>query len=472
MVEQMNRKPLVSAIIIFFNGGEKFFVEAIESIFAQTYDHWELLLADDGSTDESTAIAKRYAQQYPEKVRYVEHDGHQNRGMSATRNLGIRYAKGDYIAFLDADDVWLPHKLEQQVAILESHPEAAMLYGRTQFWFSWTENNPVNWTLKPEDKQGDFMTITSVQFNTLVKPPTQLLLFLQNKEIYPCTCSILIRRQVFEEIGGFEEDFRNAHEDMVFHSKIFLKASVYVSSECWDRYRMHPNSYWRRADREGKGAETRRIGHIKYLTWLENYLFEKEIKDPTVWKALKKALWPYRHPILYDLIKRTQALKSQTIVLAKQMARQVLPDRIRLWLGDYIRLIVLQNTAKHIFGLKKINSSVNDLIVLCVVRNGESSIKTFIEHYFSLGAKHIVFLDNDSNDRTIAIASNYDNVTILQTNYKLPIYKTVMRKYLLQYLTEKQSYLFADINELFDNPLKLKKERSFSQTQYFQEMRN
>src|SRR5438105_1562536 len=103
----MSSKPLVSAITIFLNE-EKFLQEAIASVFAQTYDNWELLLVDDGSTDASTEIALRYAKQYPEKVRYVEHRGHQNRGMSAARNLGIRNAKGQYIAFLDADDVWLP----------------------------------------------------------------------------------------------------------------------------------------------------------------------------------------------------------------------------------------------------------------------------------------------------------------------------------------------------------------------------
>lgn len=341
MTKQMNKTPLVSCIIIFFNAGEKFFVEAIESIFAQTYHNWELLLADDGSTDSSTAIAKQYAQQYPEKVRYVEHEGHQNRGMSATRNLGIRHAKGDYIAFLDADDVWLPHKLEQQVPILESHPEAAMLYGRTQFWFSWTENNPCD-RINPEDKEVDPLTITSVQFDTLLKPPTQLILFLQNKNIYPCTCSILIRRQVFEDIGGFEENFRNAHEDMVFHSKVFLKAPVYVSSQCWDRYRIHPDSYWRSADRQGKGIEIRRIGHFKYLIWLENYLSEKQIKDPLVWKELKKALWPHQHPKLYGFVVGIRHPNQRIRMLAKYIARRILPAPIFQWLEDHIRLTVLR----------------------------------------------------------------------------------------------------------------------------------
>jgi glycosyltransferase involved in cell wall biosynthesis len=88
-------------------------------VLAQTYDSWELMLVDDGSADGSTDIALRYAKQYPKKVRYFEHDGHQNRGASASRNLGISHAKGHYVAFLDADDVWLPHKLEQQVAVID-----------------------------------------------------------------------------------------------------------------------------------------------------------------------------------------------------------------------------------------------------------------------------------------------------------------------------------------------------------------
>lgn len=297
MTEQINTNPLVSCIIIFFNAKkENFFEEAIESIFAQTYDNWELLLADDGSTDGSTAIALQYAGKYPEKVRYVEHEGHQNRGMSATRNLGIRNAKGEYIAFLDADDVWLPHKLEQQVPILEAHPEAAMLYGRTQCWFSWMENNPVRFYPDQQDE----MTITSLQFDQLVKPPTQLLVYLQNRNIYPCTCSILIRHQIFKDIGGFEEEFQNAQEDMVFHSKIFLKAPIYVSSDCWDRYRMHPDSYWRTLDRQGKGVEAVYLGRLKYLTWLKKYLSEQGINNPQIWKALKKELWSY-HPIIYKL---------------------------------------------------------------------------------------------------------------------------------------------------------------------------
>ena len=75
---------------------------------------------DDGSHDGSTEIAMSFASENPAQIKYFEHAGHQNLGMSAARNLGIHEAKGDYIALLDADDYWLPNKLEVQTNILNS----------------------------------------------------------------------------------------------------------------------------------------------------------------------------------------------------------------------------------------------------------------------------------------------------------------------------------------------------------------
>src|SRR5215207_10417359 len=100
----MNKAPTVSVIMIFFNL-ETFLKEAIESVRAQTYEDWELLLIDDGSIDGSSSIALDFAKLDQKKVRYFEHSDHTNRGMSASRNLGIANAKGTYITFLDGDDV-------------------------------------------------------------------------------------------------------------------------------------------------------------------------------------------------------------------------------------------------------------------------------------------------------------------------------------------------------------------------------
>lgn len=312
----MNKQPLVSCIIIFFNADEKFFIEAIESIFAQTYDNWELLLADDGSTDESTTIALRYAQQYPDKVRYVEHEGHQNRGMSATRNLGIRYAKGDYIALLDADDIWLAQKLEKQVAILEVQSEAGMVYGSTLHWFSWTGN--------PEDAQRDRRRTLGVKPDTLVNPPTLLTLFLGGKAETPGTCSILMRRDLVQDAGGFEESFRGMFEDQAFFTKVCLKAPVFVESGCWDRYRQHPNSSCYIAEAQGQyNPRHLNSAHLTFLNWLEKYLSEQEIKEPEVWKLLNNTLARYRHPRLHRLLERVRHPKRSMTNLVKKLEKRL-----------------------------------------------------------------------------------------------------------------------------------------------------
>lgn len=210
-------KPLVSVIVIFLNAAD-FLQEAIDSVLAQSYNDWELLLVDDGSNDDSGEIAKTFASQNPLQIHYLEHEGHQNLGMSAARNLGIRKAKGNYIAFLDADDHWLPERLETHVKILESYPEAGMLFGSTMYWYSWTGHS--------EDSSRDFIPKLRVRENTLFHPPQSLLPFLDGSMEVPCTCSILVRKESIMKVGGFEESFRGMYEDQAFYVKIFLAVAA------------------------------------------------------------------------------------------------------------------------------------------------------------------------------------------------------------------------------------------------------
>ena len=322
----MTNKPLVSAIIIFFNA-EKFFKEAIESVFAQTYKNWELLLVDDGSTDCSTEIALRYSEQYPEKVRYLEHEGHQNRGMSAARNLGIRNAKGYYVALLDADDIWLPQKLEKQVAILEEQPEAAMVYSSARVWYSWTGN--------PEDAQRDWERgLGGFPPNTLVQPPTLLTIFLRPKAHTPAPCSVLMRRGLIEDVGGFEESFRNVYEDQVFFAKVCLKAPVFLQGGSWDRYRQHPESACSVAEKEGQYHRNKpHSARRTYLIWLEKYFLDLGVKDAELWKALRRELLPYRHPQLYFLFKIYRfPIINLLESLVLHLGRPILPIHVRKWL--------------------------------------------------------------------------------------------------------------------------------------------
>lgn len=314
----MSSKPLVSNIIIFLNG-EQFIQEAIESAIAQTYEHWELLLVDDGSSDRSTKIARAYTEQYPQKVRYLHHANHENRGMSASRNLGISNALGEYIAFLDADDVWLPHKLESQLAIMDAQPEVAMLYGSTQLWYSWTGNR--------EDIQRDFVPSSGVGVNTIFRPPTLLNLMVQRKATSPCPSSILVRREAIEKVGGFEERFRGMYEDQVFCTKMFLSTPVFVASECWGRYRQHPASCYSIAKSTGE----RDMARLFFLNWLEEYLFKHEVADTQVWKVLSSELLRYRHPRLYQLLEKFwyRQMKMKQVLL---LGQKKLPAQVLHWL--------------------------------------------------------------------------------------------------------------------------------------------
>jgi glycosyltransferase involved in cell wall biosynthesis len=316
---EMGSRPLVSVIIIFLNAA-KFLQEAIESVWAQTYDHWELLLVDDGSTDASTALARRYVAQAPGKVRYLEHCSHQNRGMSASRNLGIRHAKGEYIAFLDADDVWLPHKLEQQVAIMDSQPAAAMVYGATQYWHSWTGN--------AEDLGRDWVPKLGVPPNTLIQPPTLLSLFWRGEAVVPSPCDIMVRREVIEGVGGFEEAFRSLYEDQVFYAKICLIAPVFVSDQCWDRYRQHRESACAVAGKTGLNLSA----HLTFLNWIEEYLSKQGVNNAEVWEALQKKLRPYRQPILHRLLVCGQHRIRQMQRLLRKIAQWTLPAPVHQWL--------------------------------------------------------------------------------------------------------------------------------------------
>lgn len=312
----MSRKRLVSVIIVFLDA-HQFIHEAIESVFAQTYRDWELFLVDDGSSDGSTAIARHYAGKYPERVRYLEHPNHHNRGKTASRNLGSSHARGEYIAFLDADDVWMPHKLEQQVAILDSHPEAAMVYGLSQWWYSWTG--------RPEDRRRDFKHELGVRPNALIEPPDLIsLFFLTQRAAIPNPSSILVRHDVMEQVKGFDEAFRgiyDVYEDQAFYAKVALRARVFAANECWDRYRQHPNSSVAAVRNAGQEYSTR----LFFLKWLAGYLSDQGVTELEIWQALRKELWRCRHPTLARAWR-----DAEDLMLV--VARHVLPLPVRRWL--------------------------------------------------------------------------------------------------------------------------------------------
>lgn len=169
-------QPLVSVIIPVFNAG-KYLDSALKSVFLQTYFNMEAIVIDDGSTDQSGTIAKSYP-----AVRYFYQ---KNKGVSAARNIGLDASNGEYIAFLDADDLWKPQKTEEQITFMMQHQNVDVTGTYAENFLEegtelpgWLENDP-NWS-KHED--------------------------------YIIPSTMMARRSVFERVGGFDTNLPSGED--------------------------------------------------------------------------------------------------------------------------------------------------------------------------------------------------------------------------------------------------------------------
>lgn len=247
--------PVVSVVIIFLNA-ERYIEEAVHSVYDQEFfSDWELILVDDGSTDRSSQIARDLAAA-DERVHYLEHPGHQNRGMSATRNLGAAHAKAKYIAFLDADDTWTPRKLYDQVELLERMPDVAMVSGAVLNWYSWDPKSTIADSIY---QPGDIA-------DQRLDPPEAALALNPLRRGTSAIAEVLVRREAFEAVGGFEERFRGLYEDQAFYVKIFLRYPIYISSSRWLYYRMHDDSCCGQLRRVSR-AHTWRL-RLTFFDWI------------------------------------------------------------------------------------------------------------------------------------------------------------------------------------------------------------
>lgn len=286
-------RPRVSVIMIFLDA-ERFIGEAIESALAQDDGDLELILVDDGSAEACASLARSYADRFAPIVRYVRHEGGRNRGMSASRNLGLSHARGEFVAFLDADDVWARHKLREQLAIMEAHPEVQMVCGAVRYWRSWAG--------------GDDVIVPSghVQDRIVTPPAAALRLYPLGTAAAPCPSDLLMRRARVAALGGFEEHFtgpRQLYEDQGFLAKLYLSSPVYFSSQVWLSYRQHEDSAVARVTRSGQYHDVRRY----FLEWFAGYLASQPHRSRRVSAALYRARWRYAHPQLFRALELGQA---------------------------------------------------------------------------------------------------------------------------------------------------------------------
>ncbi len=170
------KTPAVSVVMAAKNYA-KFIPEAIESLRAQSFPDWELVIVDDGSADATTEAVRPYLAD--PRIRYFRSDV---LGQSRAKNLGIGFSRGEFVAFLDADDAWFPDKLAVQVELLRSNPNVGVTYSQRELI----------------DETGN-----SLGFRTETLPDGWVLsqMFLQN---FVCFSSAMVRRSVFEAVGVFD----------------------------------------------------------------------------------------------------------------------------------------------------------------------------------------------------------------------------------------------------------------------------
>ena len=245
----------------------------------------------------------------PERIFYLNHPGRRNCGVSASRNLGLRKARGAYIAFLDADDVWMPNKLERQLQLLDAHPQVGMVYGPPFYWYSWSG--------KASDQGRDFVLDPGVPTPLVVSPPmlVEMYLRINGMDTIPTTSAVLVRKQCALAVGGFVDEFRWAcHDDLVFFAKLALRESILVVDEGYYRYRQHTASGVATAMR----TDLERKIWVQFLTWLREYMAENGIASVTVEK------------LIADELRRVAAAKFRASL--RGIARIALPAGLRRWL--------------------------------------------------------------------------------------------------------------------------------------------
>lgn len=210
--------PRVSVLIDTYNH-ESFVADAIDSVLAQDFlaDEMEILVVDDGSTDRTAEIVRKFAP----RVRLLQKP---NGGQASAMNFGVAHAKGEFVAFLDGDDVWLPHKLSRVVAEFRSHPEAVMVYHQFSFWDSRSGREwDAGWTMVSGDIVADRRK-------------------LHGYGAVP-TSSLVFRRATLDRIMPIPEALVFMADAFLIATVIFL-GPVGAIPECLAKNRVHGENLW------------------------------------------------------------------------------------------------------------------------------------------------------------------------------------------------------------------------------------
>jgi peptidoglycan/xylan/chitin deacetylase (PgdA/CDA1 family)/SAM-dependent methyltransferase len=244
-------EPEISVIIPMFNAATTI-KEALFSVSQQDHASYEILIVDDGSTDESRRIVDQLARNSNGRITVLEHAGGANRGLSLSRNLAMTHARGEFVIFLDADDTIHPSKFIHDVNILRTHPEAAAVIGRALWWWDGNGNQDahLDTILEPLDR--------------IVYPPE---FFSANYQMMtagspPCIHSWMVRKSAMDQIEPFDPHMMT-YEDQKFLGELSLRFPIYVASTCLCDYRRKEGTLWSTALASGSDS----VAYSRFLEW-------------------------------------------------------------------------------------------------------------------------------------------------------------------------------------------------------------
>lgn len=227
----------VSVIIPAYNAAA-WISESLDSVLRQTYADWEIIVVDDGSTDNTTEVVESYSAQ-DERIRLLTQAV--NRGPSTARNIGMLAARGDYIAFLDADDLWLPAKLEKQVASLKTKQDVGACYT----WFE-TVNDHRQVIQQWKDLRLTFW-----------HNPVDALALARGNYVCGSASSVMMRRTLIETVGLFNESMRGS-EDLDYWYRMALRTSFCLVPEPLVQIR-------RRSETRSLATERNLLGSLDFI---------------------------------------------------------------------------------------------------------------------------------------------------------------------------------------------------------------
>jgi glycosyltransferase involved in cell wall biosynthesis len=226
----MSFQPLISVIIPAYNAAS-FIEETLRSVQAQTYGNLEILVVDDGSSDETWKIIELFSKKDP-RIVPIKHEV--NAGLAATRNTALKQAQGELIAFLDADDVWLPEKTSRQADLFRLQPHVNLTFTNYYLWDG-TKDVGLRYN-KPKDFSTDNLHV---------------------KIIYACPfapSSVMVRHDFLRRVGGFDPSFPGV-EDWDLWLRM---ADTGMESKCvrepMFRYRLHPGNMSKNTIKMSEGS--------------------------------------------------------------------------------------------------------------------------------------------------------------------------------------------------------------------------